>query len=106
MRIVYIAGPYRGKTYNEIEENIRRAEAAAIGFWDVGFGVFCPHLNTAHFEVKSNAPAEAYVEAYLRMLEACTDIFLLPGWWDSEGARREFARAKELGMEILYKVPV
>lgn len=104
MRIVYIAGPYRGKTYNEIEANIRQAEAAAIVLWDAGFGAFCPHLNTAHFEVKSTALPEAYLQLDLRMLEACTDILMLPGWRDSEGSRRELHRARELGLSTHYSL--
>jgi len=109
MRIVYLAGPYRGKTrdgasYNEIEANIRQAEKAAIALWDAGFGVFCPHLNTAHFEVKSTTPPELYLQADLRMLDACTDILMLPGWKESAGAKRELHRARELGLAVYYSL--
>lgn len=109
MKLIYLAGPYHGKThdehsYNEIEANIRRAEAVAICLWDKGYGVFCPHLNTAHFEVKSSAPPELYLEADLRMLEACDGILMLPWWCDSEGAKRELARAKELELPAYYSV--
>lgn len=93
-KLVYVAGPYMGKThsaqsYNEIEENIRVAEKAAIRLWDAGFGVFCPHLNTRHFEVKSEAPREAYIEADLKLLEPCDIILMLPSWETSRGALEE-----------------
>ena len=107
MKIVYIAGPYQGKThggrsYMQIEEHIRMAEKYAIMLWDAGFGVFCPHLNTAHFELKSKAPTQAYVEADIRMLEVCDILFLLPGWENSKGTKQEIERAKELALPI-YK---
>jgi len=94
IKIVYVAGPYRAKSgahdasvYNEIEENIRRAEAAAIRLWAAGFGVLCPHLNTNHFEVKCpDIPTEAYLVTDLRLLAICDIIYMLPGWQDSKGS--------------------
>ena len=94
IKIVYVAGPYRAKSgahdasvYNEIEENIRRAEAAAIRLWAAGFGVLCPHLNTAHFEVKCpGIPTETYLITDLRLLAVCDIIYLLPGWEHSSGS--------------------
>lgn len=110
MKLIYVAGPYRGKThdersFNEIEANIRRAEAVAIALWDKGYGVFCPHLNTCHFEVKSSAPAELYLEADLRMLSACDAILMLPGWEQSAGACKERFKARRiLDMPVYYSV--
>jgi len=112
LKLVYVAGPYRSKSgahdasvYNEIEENIRRAEAVAVRLWDAGFGVFCPHLNTVHFEVKCpSVPPEAYLEADLRLLEVCDIIFMLPGYRDSGGAMQELRQAKEWGMRVYTDV--
>lgn len=50
MKVVYVAGPYGGKTTNEIDENIRRAREVAVELWRQGWAVICPHLNTAHFD--------------------------------------------------------
>lgn len=110
IKIVYVAGPYRAKSgahdasvYNEIEENIRRAEAAAIRLWDAGFAALCPHLNTVHFEVKCpSALPEAYLEADLRWLAACDIIYMLPGYVYSAGAMGELYRARELGLKVYY----
>ena len=112
IKIVYVAGPYRAKSgahdasvYNEIEENIRRAEAAAIRLWDAGFGVLCPHLNTAHFEVKCpNVGTEAYLETDLQLLRACDILYLLPGWKGSSGSVGEKNMAKRLGLPIYQSI--
>ena len=112
IKVVYVAGPYRGKSgahdssvYNEIEENIRRAEAAAIRLWDAGFGVMCPHLNTIHFEVKCpNVGTKAYLETDLQLLESCDILYLLPGWEGSLGSVGEKDRAKELGLPIYTNI--
>ena len=102
LRLVYLAGPYTGKDYNEVEENIRVAEKAAIKWWDLGYGVFCPHLNTSHFELKSVAAKEAYLECGLRIMESCDAVVMLPGWWDSPGARKERRHAMTLGIPVVY----
>ena len=108
LKIVYVAGPYRAKSgahdgsvYNEIEENIRQAEAAAIRLWVAGFGVLCPHLNTAHFEVKCpNISTDAYLITDLRLLAVCDIIYMLPGWQDSQGSIGERELMQRLGRPI------
>jgi len=104
VKIVYLAGPYLGRDYNEIEENIRVAEKAAIELWNLGYGVFCPHLNTAHFECKSKAPPENYLECDLQIMQSCDMVVMLPGWWDSPGACKERRHAMSLGIPVDYMV--
>ena len=101
MKVVYRAGPYGGKNFAEIEQHIVTAEVYAVKLWNLGYGVFCPHLNTAHFEVKAKAPESAYKEFDLRMLEACDAVFVLPGWMDSAGTKAEMARAREIGLPVI-----
>jgi hypothetical protein len=49
MKLVYVAGPYRGKGEWEVVQNIRRAETLALAVWKLGAACICPHKNTALF---------------------------------------------------------
>ena len=50
MKVVYVAGPFRGPNAWEIEENIRRAERLALEVWRLGCACLCPHTNTRFFQ--------------------------------------------------------
>jgi hypothetical protein len=43
MKLIYVAGPFRGKDAWEIECNIRRAESLALEVWRLGAACICPH---------------------------------------------------------------
>jgi len=106
---VFIAGAYLGNNFDETEKNIQLAEQYSIKLWNRGYKVFCPHLNTSHFEVKAQIDEKAYKEFDLRMLRCCDAVFVLPNWKDSVGAKTEIEEAKRLGKPILYslgKLPI
>jgi len=90
--------------YNEIDRNIQLAEQHSIELWNHGYKVFCPHLNTAHFEVKAKAEEKTYKEFDMRMLQYCDAIFALPNWKNSEGAKAEIEEAKRLGKPVFYSL--
>lgn len=104
MKAIFIAGKYKGKDFNEIGENIRLAERYAIEVWNLGYGAFCPHLNTAHFEVKAKAREDAYRQFDKKMLRACDAVLALPGWDESQGAKEEITEAKRLGLRIYHSL--
>lgn len=104
MKVIFLAGAYLGQDFNETEENIRLAEKYAIKLWEMGYGVFCPHLNTAHFELKAKVKEDAYKEFDMKILRACDVVFALPNWQESEGARTEINEAKRLGLPIYYSL--
>lgn len=66
MRVVYIAGPFRAENAWEIEQNIRRAEEAALELWRAGAAVLCPHTNTRYFQ--GAAPDHVWLEGDLELL--------------------------------------
>ena len=45
---------------------------------------------------------EEYMAYDLDALALCDHIYLLEGWENSKGARREWERAKELGIDPIY----
>jgi len=105
---IYLAGPYTEYrnaqgTLLSVDYNIGVAEGYAAGLYRRGHTPFCPHTMTARFERNfPDIPRQVYLETDLEWLELCDAILLLPGWEESEGAKIELERAKELGLKIYY----
>ncbi len=105
IKTVFIIGKYFSEDYNEIEEHIRLAEKYAIELWNLGFGVFTPHLNTCHFEVKTKVPEEIYQAFDLMVAERlCDCAFVLPNWRDSKGGRNEVKFFQKLGKPVFEDI--
>jgi len=94
--VVFVAGPYNG----DIKGNIAKARKVALVLWEMGFTVFCPHLNTAHFEVDCKIKDDEYIKGDLVILERCDVLFMVPEWESSKGALGEHQRAAELLIPI------
>lgn len=99
MKVVYIAGPFRGKSAWEVECNIRRAESLALVVWRMGAAVICPHTNTRFFD--GAAPDKVWLEGDLEILRRCDAVVMVPGWARSKGATAERKLALELGLPVL-----
>lgn len=98
MKVIYISGCYRSK-WGLIGRiiNIWKARRAAIRLWKEGFTVICPHMNTALF------PEDGidYIGGDCEIIRRCADaIYLLEGWRNSEGARKEFAVAMDKRIRV------
>ena len=98
MKVIYVAGPYRG----DVEANIARAKMAAIALWKRGWAVFCPHTNAAHFD-HAGVEDAAVLAGDLELLRRCDAIFLLNGWEHSEGSRRESNLATKYLIQHYYE---
>ena len=98
---IYIAGPMRGlpafnyPAFHFYAQHARKAGFAVENPAEIGALYGTP-------EQINDDPAllAAVVEAELHALDTCNAICLLPGWEKSEGARRELARALQLGLAI------
>lgn len=99
MKLVYVAGPFRGKSHWDIACNIRRAEALALEVWRQGVAALCPHANTAHFQ--DAAPDHVWLDGDLEMLRRCDAMVLTPDWRRSSGATAEVKEAIKLGIPCL-----
>lgn len=89
MKLIYIAGPYRG----DVDRNIQQVRQIAIALWEAGFAVIAPHLNTAHFNDDCKVADEVYLMGDLVILQRCDAVVLTPDWATSQGATDEFVFA-------------
>jgi len=107
VKIVFIAGPYGDSSgYLNIDRNIARAREAAAALAEEGYGYYCPHLNSVHFEViVDDVPVGFWYAMDLRFLENADAILMLEGWESSEGACQERIAALDLGIPVYYSVP-
>ena len=100
MKVVYIAGPFRGKDHWEIAQNIREAETLALAVWRLGAAALCPHTNTAHFQ--GAAPDDVWLQGDLELLRRCDAVLATPRWRTSQGAVAEIQYAEQLRIPIFH----
>ena len=98
MKVVYVAGPFRGANSWEMEQNIRRAETLALEVWRAGFACICPHTNTRFYQ--GAAPDNVWLDGDLEIVKRCDAVVLTPDWQKSSGARAEVEFA------VKHKIPV
>ena len=94
----YVAGPYRAATERQLLENIHQARLCAERLWQLGYAVFCPHLNSAH--MGGVAPDEAFLNGGMEWLECADIIVMLPTCERSAGARAERQFALQRGIRV------
>ena len=97
MRVVYIAGKFRGATPWQVQQNVCAAEEAALAVWRMGLFALCPHKNTEHFDKEL---ADVFIEGTKEMLRRCDAVLLVPGWTASVGALGELTEARRLGLPV------
>lgn len=100
MKVVYIAGPFRGRSSWVIEENIRRAESLALDVWRAGCAAICPHANTRFFQ--GECPDKLWLDGDLEILRRCDAVVMTRDWDKSTGAACERDTAKRLGIPVFY----
>lgn len=101
MKRIYIAGAYSGPDYLAIEDNIQRARKVAALLANHGYGFFCPHSHSAHFEcITPEVPPAYWYELDLLFLRDCDGIYLLPGWEKSTGSVAEAGQAAQNGLPV------
>lgn len=101
MKVIYIAGKYRGPNAWAIEQNIRAAEDVAAQVWAAGHAALCPHANARHMLEGVTTEAVA-LAGTLEMMRRCDAVIVVEGWEHSEGAKAEVAEANVIGLPIMY----
>lgn len=98
MKLVYVAGPYRGKNAWEIEENIHAARRVGARIASLGYMPVIPHANTAHFDGLQSD--EFWLEGTLDLMRRCDMVVMVEGWEKSTGARGEYEEALRIGLPV------
>jgi len=102
MKVIYVAGPFRGPSHWAIAENIRHAERLALLVWQSGGAAICPHLNTAHFQ--DAAPDDVWLEGDLAILSRCDAVIFTNNWRKSVGACAEHQHAIDHDIPTFYDI--
>lgn len=102
MKVVYIAGPFRGKTAWDVAQNVRRAEVRALEVWALGAAALCPHANTANFD--KTLTDQIYLDGTMEMLKRCDALITVPGYEISEGSRAEIQKAYDLRIPVYHDI--
>jgi len=100
-KMIYVAGPFRGKTPWEVEQNIRRAEGVSLEIARIGAIPLCPHTMYRFFDKQCDN--NYWLRATEELLIKCDAIYLLKGWEKSEGAKGEHHLAVDTGMNIFFE---
>jgi hypothetical protein len=105
-KIAYVAGKYTGKTWSEIEDNIKKAEALSIKLIQKGWAVITPHKNTAHYEIYEEVAGLTYkdwIEITLTLLAKSDAMFVLKDWRGSTGTKGEIDFLADKTIPIFYE---
>lgn len=106
-KVVYVAGPFRGKDSYAIHLNVCRAEALSwrlwekLAAWRKGSAVLCPHLNTANFQF--SLPDHVWLDGDLTLIDRCDAVVLVEGWEKSQGTAAEIKYAKDRYIPVLLE---
>jgi nucleoside 2-deoxyribosyltransferase len=102
VKVIYIAGPFRGPSSWDVQQNIMRAMALALEVWRRDAVALCPHSNTMFFD--GAAPDHVWLEGDLELLKRCDAVLLTDDWERSTGARAEVKFAVSLGIPVFTSI--
>lgn len=98
MKIVYVAGPFRGATAWNINVNVLDAERWGLDLARLGAMPLVPHLLGQHMHGQCNE--EFWLEGVMELLRRSDGVLLITGWEASSGARAEKLEAERLGLAV------
>ena len=100
MKLVYVAGPFRGKNSWEVENNIRKAEQMGFEIAEMGAIPIIPHTMYRFWDGTLND--EFWLACGIEMLVRCDAIFMNYGWMHSTGSKAELDFAKKQNIPDFY----
>ena len=103
MKLIYVAGPYRAPTFQQVDRNIELARRMALRVWRCGAAALCPHLNTAHMD-RDGIEDRHILAGDQEMLRRCDAVILCGDHSQSEGSKDEIRLAQQLGLPVFAGV--
>lgn len=100
--VVYIAGPYRGKSESDVFKHIINARKWAIIVWTGGGIAICPHLNTAFFGGVAGLPDQVWLDGDLEIIKRCDAVLVIPASESSVGTQAEIQHAERQGIPVFH----
>ena len=104
MKLVYVAGPYRAPTQEQIDKNIQNAILRARDVLLAGNLPVTPHLlsigKTTSLTGSFETTDQVWREGLILLVERCDEVWLFDGWEKSNGTLAEVRKAFE------HRIPV
>lgn len=98
MKVIYVAGPFRGANGWEIAQHVHRAEVLAYQVAQLGAMPLCPHTNTRHSH--GLLSEEFWLDGTLELMSRCDAVIVTPDWGASIGACAEVIKARQLNLPV------
>ena len=98
LKKVYIAGPFRGMSAREVEQNVKLAGATGFQVAKLGAIPVIPHTMYAGWD--GTLTDEFWLTATMDLMLICDAVLMVGNWTASKGATTESSRA------ISEKIPV
>ncbi|KXJ99833.1 MAG: hypothetical protein UZ19_OD1000334 [Parcubacteria bacterium OLB19] len=103
MKIVFLAGSFRGNDITDIKQNIENAKKYVNIFIENEIPFYSPHLNInqeiKNFPTNKTEYASKLNHAFLNL---CDALAVLPEWEKSSGTKKEIEEAKKSQKPIFY----
>lgn len=103
MKIVYVAGKFRGANAWEVHKNVQ--EALRVGFEVAALGAMplIPHANTFPFD--GTLEDSFWLDGTMELLHRCDAVMTVDNWTTSKGAKDEVHEAvDELGIPVFHEL--
>lgn len=100
MKLLYIAGRYRGRNQQEVSDNVEAARYMGKLATEKGWMPVIPHTCTHGMEHVTDTSEEFWLEGTLELMKRCDAVLMVPGWRNSRGSCSEMDEAERLEMPI------
>lgn len=102
MKVVYIAGPFRGRNAWAVHRNVEAAKAWILPIAELGLVPLSPHCLYSDFD--GTMTDRFWLDATMDLLRKCDGIFMMPSWRKSTGAKAELAEASRRGLPAFFSL--